>query len=65
MKYLLLDLLATLDVKCRKGCSDKNMSWVGFQNGDGEECGEDIERIIDSAKKMLLSLESQTNIPYL
>ena len=44
-------VLKTLDVKARKGCDEK--SWVGFQNGDGEEVGKDIERIISQAKKLL------------
>ena len=40
-----------LDEKAHKGCNDK--VWFGFQNGNGEEVGKDIERIIIKAKKFL------------
>ena len=40
-----------LDEKAHKGCDNK--VWFGFQNGNGEEVGKDIERIIVKAKKFL------------
>lgn len=44
-------LIALLDVKARKGCYDKNTSWVGVQNGNGVEIGVGIEKLIVKAKK--------------
>jgi len=40
-----------LDKKAHKGCAVK--SWVGFENGNGEEIGTDIDRIVNEAKKIL------------
>ena len=40
-----------LDEKAHKGCEEK--VWFGFQNGNGEEVGKDIEQIIIKAKKFL------------
>jgi hypothetical protein len=40
-----------LDEKSHRGCDNK--VWFGFQNGNGEEVGKDIERIIIKAKKFL------------
>lgn len=40
-----------LDEKAHKGCDEK--VWFGFQNGNGEEVGKDIEKIIIKAKKFL------------
>jgi hypothetical protein len=44
-------VISILDKKAHKGCTDK--SWPGFQNGNGEEIGVDIDRIVDEAKKLL------------
>ena len=40
-----------LDVKCTKGCSDKN--WIDFQNGDGEDIGIEIDRFIKESKQLI------------
>ena len=40
-----------LDEKAHRGCENK--VWFGFQNGNGEEVGKDIERIVVKAKKFL------------
>ena len=45
------NLISILDVKARKGCNDKTISWVGIQNGNGVEIGVDIEKLIRKAKK--------------
>lgn len=42
-----------LDKKCRNGCTSEHYTWIGFQNGNGTECGKDIERLIKQAKKLL------------
>lgn len=44
-------VIEILDKKCRKGC--KNSTWIGFQNGEGTECGIDIEHLIKQAKQLL------------
>jgi PIN domain nuclease of toxin-antitoxin system len=44
-------VIKILDEKAHKGCDEK--VWFGFQNGNGEEVGKDIERIIIKAKKFL------------
>ena len=49
-------VIEILDKKCREGCNEANYSWVGFENGNGVECGVDIERLIKQAKKVLTSL---------
>jgi hypothetical protein len=46
-------VIEVLDEKCRKGCTTINKSWIGFENGDGIECGNDIERLIKQAKSIL------------
>lgn len=46
-------IVKILDVKCRKGNNEENKSWIGFQNGNGTECGKDIEKLIKQAKKIL------------
>lgn len=45
------NIIKILDNKCRKGCT--NHTWIGFQNGNGTECGVDIERLIKQAKRLL------------
>lgn len=42
-------VIEILDKKCRKGCT--NPTWVGFENGEGSECGIDIENLIKKAKQ--------------
>ena len=44
-------VISILDKKAHKGCVDK--SWAGFQNGNGEEIGTDIDRIVNEAKKLI------------
>lgn len=36
-------------VKSLRGCEVKN--WVGFQNGNGTDVGQDIERLIKRAER--------------
>ena len=50
-------VIEILDKKCRKGCTDP--TWVGFQNGNGSECGIDIERLIKQAKRLIFTLETK------
>lgn len=50
-------VVQVLDKKCRNGCSPNNYKWDGFQNGNGTECGVDIERLINKAKKFLRHTE--------
>ena len=38
-------LIQVLKVKSLRGCEVKN--WVGFQNGNGTDVGQDIERLIN------------------
>lgn len=45
------EIIRVLDKKANKGCKYK--SWVGFQNGDGEEFGTEVEKIIAKAKKII------------
>ena len=45
-----------LDKKAHRGCDNK--VWFGFQNGNGEEVGKDIERIVIMAKKFLSKKKS-------
>lgn len=45
------DIIKILDQKARKGCT--NPSWIGYENGNGEEFGSDVEKLIDKAKKVL------------
>lgn len=53
MKSLAQSVIDILDVKCRKGCDENHKKWDGFQNGNGTECGKDIERLIKKAKREL------------
>lgn len=46
-------VIAVLDKKCRNGCTGEHYTWVSFQNGNGVECGVDIERLIRQAKRLL------------
>lgn len=46
-------VIDVLDKKCRNGCTGEHYTWVGFQNGNGTECGVDIERLIRQAKRLL------------
>jgi len=46
-------VVEVLDKKCRNGCTGEHYTWVGFQNGNGTECGVDIERLIKQAKRLL------------
>lgn len=42
-------LIQVLKVKSLRGCEVKN--WVGFQNGNGTDVGQDIERLIKRAER--------------
>ncbi len=46
-------VIKVLDKKCRNGCTGEHYTWEGFQNGNGTECGVDIERLIKQAKRLL------------
>ena len=46
-------VIEVLDKKCRSGCEGDHYTWVGFQNGNGTECGVDIERLINQAKRII------------
>ena len=46
-------VIEILDKKCRNGCTGEHYTWEGFQNGNGTECGVDIERLIKQAKRLL------------
>ena len=46
-------VIQVLDKKCRNGCNVEHDTWDGFQNGNGTECGADIERLIKQAKRLL------------
>ena len=46
MQRLLNDFIKVLDKKARNGCTDKDKTWVGFQNVNGTEVGIDFENII-------------------
>ena len=56
-RYLATRIIDILDKKCRNGCEGENYTWVGFQNGNGTECGVDIERLIKYAKRLLESMD--------
>ena len=42
-------VVSILDLKAHNGCDCEN--WDGFQNGNGEEVGKDINKLIKFAKK--------------
>ena len=42
-------LIQVLKVKSLRGCEVKN--WLGFQNGNGTDVGQDIERLIKRAER--------------
>ncbi|MBP6479197.1 MAG: hypothetical protein KA290_15875 [Chitinophagaceae bacterium] len=48
-------VIEVLDKKCRNGCTGEHYTWDGFQNGNGTECGIDIERLIKQAKRLKLT----------
>lgn len=50
-------VINVLDKKCRNGCTGEHYTWVGFQNGNGVECGVDIERLIRQAKRLLMQTD--------
>jgi hypothetical protein len=50
-KEIIKQLVFVLDEKCKRG--DLFPSWEGFENGNGEECGKDIEELIEKAKEYL------------
>jgi hypothetical protein len=45
------DIIRILKVKANRGCN--HQSWEGFQNGNGEDVGKDIDRLIRKAEKVL------------
>jgi predicted RNA-binding protein with EMAP domain len=52
---LIEKFIFVLDEKARRGTVD--MSWEGFQNGNGVEVGKDIEKLIKQAKKILKNMK--------
>ena len=48
---LALTIVEVLDKRARAG--GLNPSWQGFQNGNGVEVGQDIDRLICKAKRIL------------
>lgn len=42
-------LIQVLKVKSLRGCEVKN--WLGFENGNGTDVGQDIERLIKRAER--------------
>ena len=46
-------IVAILGKKALKGCKDKK--WKGFQNGNGEEFGTELDELIKDAKQFLKS----------
>ena len=48
-----------LDKKCRNGSSKEFSSWIGYENGNGTECGTDIEKLIKQAKRILKSNQNK------
>lgn len=44
-------VIKILDIKANKGCEVKK--WEGFTNGNREEIGKDIDKIIKLAKRIL------------
>ena len=47
----LVEIVNILDVKCADGCENK--TWKGFQNGNGEDVGLEIDKFIKEAKKLI------------
>ena len=47
----LVEIVNILDVKCADGCENK--TWKGFQNGNGEDVGLEIDKFIKEAKQLI------------
>ena len=47
----LSEIVNILDVKCADGCENK--TWKGFQNGNGEDVGLEIDRFIKETKQLI------------
>ena len=47
----LKECIDILDVKCADGCINK--TWIGFQNGNGEDIGIEIDRFIRETKQLI------------
>ena len=47
----LVEIVNILDVKCTDGCENK--TWKGFQNGNGEDIGIEIDRFIKETKQLI------------
>ena len=54
---IIKSIIKILDVKARQGCNQKDGAWFGFQNGNGEEVGKDIEKLIIKSKKYIQKYE--------
>ena len=50
-------IINILDIKARSGCYSKP-AWEGFQNGNGTDVGNDIEKLIKQAKTELKKYEA-------
>ena len=58
---IIKSIIKILDIKARQGCRQKEDTWVGIQNGNGIEIGEDIEKIILKSKKYIKKYEKNNN----
>ena len=54
---IIKSIIKILDVKARQGCNQKDGAWIGVQNGDGIEIGDDIEKLIIKSKKYIQKYE--------
>lgn len=52
IEQLAKEIIRVLDVKARQGVRKPEETWTGFENGNGEEIGRDIEQLIAKAKKV-------------
>ena len=54
------EIVRVLDKKANKGCKYK--SWIGFVNGDNEEFGTEVEKIIKKAKKIIHDRKTKSRL---
>lgn len=52
-EQLATEIIRVLDVKARQGARRPEETWTGFENGEGVEVGQDIERLIRKAKAVV------------
>ena len=46
-------IVRVLEKRCLAGCLPQYKNWDGFQNGNGEDVGGEIEALILRAKKII------------